>query len=104
EAPSAAYGRMAERSAGKDSTSGHWEIAGLVLAEPFPTFPNGFPEALVRAAEAAMGTLTLGNVAASGTEILARLGEAHLKTGHPILYTSADSVFQVAAHEEVIPL
>jgi phosphopentomutase len=103
-APAAAFGRMAERSAGKDSTTGHWELAGLVLETPFPTFPDGFPTGLVVAAEAAMGTRLIGNVAASGTEILARLGEEHLQTGFPILYTSADSVFQVAAHEEIVPL
>jgi phosphopentomutase len=103
-APAAAFGRMAERSAGKDSTTGHWELAGLRLETPLPTFPTGFPPELIAVAEAAMGTRLLGNVAASGTEILNRLGEEHLRTGFPIAYTSADSVFQVAAHMEIVPL
>lgn len=102
--PTAAFGRMAERSAGKDSTTGHWELAGLRLETPFPTFPHGFPPALIAAAEAAMGTRLLGNVISSGTEILTRLGEEHLHTGSPLVYTSADSVFQVAAHVEIVPL
>jgi phosphopentomutase len=102
--PAAAFGRMAERSAGKDSTTGHWELAGLRLDVPFPTFPKGFPSDLMAAATAAMGTPLLGNVAESGTTIIDRLGEEHLRTGHPIVYTSADSVFQVAAHLEVVPL
>ena len=102
--PLACYGRMAERSAGKDTTTGHWEIAGLILDEPFPTFPNGFPREFMRAYEEAIGRKTLGNVVASGTEIIQRLGDEHVRTGYPIVYTSADSVFQVAAHEEVIPL
>lgn len=102
--PLACYGRMAERSAGKDTTTGHWEIAGLILDKPFPTFPNGFPPEFIQAYEEAIGRKTLGNVVASGTEIIQRLGDEHVRTGFPIVYTSADSVFQVAAHEEVIPL
>jgi len=99
-----AWGKMAERSAGKDSTTGHWEISGVILDRPLPTYPNGFPPDLVAHFEAAIGRKTLGNKAASGTEIIKELGEEHLRTGRPILYTSADSVFQVAAHQEVIPL
>ena len=102
--PQAAFGKMAERSAGKDSISGHWEIAGLVLSEPFPTYPNGFPPEIVEPFERAIGRKVLGNEPASGTEIIERLGPEHLSTGRPILYTSADSVFQVAAHESVIPV
>jgi phosphopentomutase len=92
---------MAEISAGKDSTTGHWELMGVRLDRPFPTYPNGFPPEIIDAFEQAVGTRTLCNVAASGTEIIARLGEQHLRTGYPIVYTSADSVFQIAAHEEV---
>lgn len=103
-APAAAFGRMAEASPGKDSVTGHWEIAGLVLDRPFPTFPGGFPPALVEAFEAEIGRRTLGNEVASGTEIIARLGDEHVATGRPIVYTSADSVFQIAAHEEVVPV
>ncbi|UCD64959.1 MAG: phosphopentomutase [Candidatus Zixiibacteriota bacterium] len=102
--PEASYGRMAEKSAGKDSTTGHWEIGGLISATPFPLFPDGFPEPLVEEFERRAGVRTTGNVAASGTEIISRLGGRHLKTGEIILYTSADSVFQLAAHEEVCPL
>jgi len=102
--PQACFGRMAEQSAGKDSTTGHWEIAGLVTCEPFPLFPHGFPPELVRSLEQAIGRKTLGNVAASGTEIIKELGEEHLKTGCPIVYTSADSVLQIACHEDIIPL
>ncbi len=104
EAPLAAFGRMAEVSAGKDTTTGHWEIAGLVLEKPFPVFPQGFPESVISEFEARTGRKVLGNEVASGTEIIARLGEQHINTGKPIVYTSADSVFQIAAHEEVIPL
>lgn len=103
EAPLAAYGKMAERSPGKDTTSGHWEICGLVLEKPFPTYPDGFPQEIISSLEKATGLRFLGNVSASGTEIIERLGREHLRTGYPIVYTSADSVFQVAAHEEVIP-
>ena len=98
------YGRAAEVSAGKDTTTGHWEIAGLRLDSPFPTYPNGFPPEVMNAFEAAIGTKTLGNYPASGTAILDELGEEHMRTGYPIVYTSADSVFQIAAHEDVIPL
>jgi phosphopentomutase len=101
---SGAYGRMIERSAGKDSTTGHWELMGLVLDHAMPTYPNGFPAELVARFEVAIGRGTLGNKPASGTAIIEELGAEHLRTGKPILYTSADSVFQLAAHEEVIPL
>jgi phosphopentomutase len=102
--PEAAHGRMAERSAGKDTTTGHWEIAGLCTTVPFATFPRGFPEALVRDFERATGRGVLGNMAASGTEIVERLGAEHVATGRLIVYTSADSVFQIAAHTGVVPL
>lgn len=98
------YGKMAEVSAGKDSVVGHWEIAGLITTRPFPVYPDGFPPEIMEPFEAAIGRDTLGNVVASGTEIIARLGEQHLATGRPIVYTSADSVFQIAAHEDVIPI
>ncbi len=96
------FGKMAELSAGKDSTSGHWEIMGLVTEEPFPVYPDGFPPEVVQPFEKATGRKILGNRPASGTEIIKELGEEHVKTGKPIVYTSADSVFQIAAHEEVI--
>jgi phosphopentomutase len=99
-----AYGRMAEASAGKDSVTGHWEMMGVVLEQPFPTFPDGFPADVIAEFERRIGRRTIGNVAASGTEIIARLGPEHLRTGAPIVYTSADSVFQIAAHEDVIPV
>src|SRR5581483_9082629 len=99
-----AYGSMAEKAAGKDSTTGHWEMTGVVLHKPLPTYPHGFPPDVVEAFEQAIGRKIIGNKAASGTEIIQELGEEHVRTGHPILYTSADSVFQVAAHQEVIPL
>jgi phosphopentomutase len=98
------YGRMVEKAAGKDSTTGHWEMTGVVLHKPFPTYPHGFPASLVKQFEKAIGREVLGNKAASGTEIIKELGEEHLRTGRPILYTSADSVFQLAAHQDVIPL
>jgi phosphopentomutase len=101
--PLACFGRMAEQSVGKDSTTGHWEIAGLVTCEPFPLFPHGFPPELIQGLEQAIGRKTIGNVAASGTEIIRELGDEHLRTGCPIVYTSADSVLQVACHEDVIP-
>src|SRR5713101_6747509 len=101
---SGAYGRMAEKGAGKDSTTGHWEITGVVLQKPLPTYPHGFPADLVGAFEQAIGRKVIGNKSASGTEIIKELGEEHVRTGYPILYTSADSVFQVAAHQDVIPL
>lgn len=103
DAATAAFGRMQERSAGKDTTTGHWELAGLWLDKPFPTYPQGFPPEVIRPFEEAVGRPVLGNKAASGTEIIAELGEEHLRTGRPIVYTSADSVFQIAAHEKVIP-
>ena len=102
--PEAARARMTERSAGKDSTTGHWEMMGLVLDEPFPTYPGGFPRDLLDAWSERVQRGWLGNVAASGTEILDRLGEAHRETGSFIVYTSADSVFQVAAHEAIVPI
>jgi phosphopentomutase len=104
ESPRAATGRMAEASAGKDSVTGHWEMMGIVLDRPFPVFPGGFPEELIRAFEQKIGRGTLGNYAASGTVIIDELGAEHMRTGKPIVYTSADSVFQIAAHEDVIPL
>lgn len=103
-APAAAYGRMAERSAGKDTTTGHWEMAGLILEQPFPVYPNGFPQDLIELYEKKIGRRVLGNKAASGTEIIKELGAEHMETGYPIVYTSADSVFQIAAHEEIIPI
>lgn len=102
--PPGAYGKMAEKSPGKDTTTGHWEIAGVVLEKPFPTFPQGFPEDFLTEFERRIGREVLGNEVASGTEIIQRLGQEHVETGKPIVYTSADSVFQIAAHEEVIPL
>ncbi len=100
----AAVGVMHERSAGKDSTTGHWEMAGLIVPRPFPTYPHGFPPEVIGAFEAGIGRYVLGNVAASGTEIIKTLGPEHLRTGFPIVYTSADSVFQVAAHEDLVPV
>ena len=103
--PTMAYGRLAEASAGKDSTTGHWELAGIVTTEPQATFTeDGFPEELVRAVEEESGHEFIGNYAASGTEIIDDLGPEHIATGKPILYTSADSVFQIAAHTGIIPL
>ena len=99
-----ACGRMAEASPGKDSVTGHWEMMGIVLDRAFPTFPAGFAPTLIQEFERRIGRGTLGNVVASGTEIIDRLGPEHLRTGKPIVYTSADSVFQVAAHEDVIPI
>jgi len=102
--PVACYGRCALASPGKDTTTGHWELAGIILQKPFPLYPNGFPPDLMAEFERRIGRKTLGNKPASGTEIIKELGEEHLRTGSPIVYTSADSVFQIAAHEEVIPL
>lgn len=102
--PVAAYGKMAEMSPGKDTTTGHWEFVGIVLEEPFPTYLNGFPDKLIKEYEEKIGTKTLGNYAESGTVIIDKFGEEHQKTGYPIVYTSADSVFQIAAHEDVIPI
>lgn len=104
ESPLASYGKMAEKSAGKDTTTGHWEMAGIILDHPFPTFSNGFPKEIIKPFEAQIGRRILGNYAASGTEIIKSLGEEHLRTGFPIVYTSADSVFQIAAHKDVVPL
>jgi phosphopentomutase len=102
--PVGAFGRMAEASPGKDSVTGHWELAGLVLDRPFPVFPNGFPRELMEEFERRIGRGTLGNKAASGTAIIDELGTRHMSTGKPIVYTSADSVFQIAAHEDVVPV
>jgi phosphopentomutase len=98
------YGKMEEQSVGKDTTNGHWEMVGVRLERPLPTYPNGFPRELMDEFERRIGRKTLGNKPASGTEIIKELGDEHVRTGYPIVYTSADSVFQVAAHEEVIPL
>jgi phosphopentomutase len=103
-APQAAYGRCTLRSPGKDTTTGHWEMAGILLDKPFPIYPNGFPLELIRDFEQRIGRGTLGNQPASGTEIIKELGEEHVRTGKPIVYTSADSVFQIASHEGVIPI
>ncbi len=102
--PAASFGRCALASPGKDTTTGHWEMAGIHLAEPFPLYPHGFPREIMDEFEQRIARRTLGNKAASGTEIIKELGAEHMRTGSPIVYTSADSVFQVAAHEEVIPL
>jgi phosphopentomutase len=102
--PLGAYGRMAEASAGKDTTTGHWEMAGIYSPRPLPTYPHGFPKELIEEYERRIGRKTLGNYPRSGTVIIQELGEEHVRTGYPIVYTSADSVFQVAAHEEVIPI
>ena len=102
--PGGAFGRCRLASPGKDTTTGHWEMAGIHLAKPFPLFPNGFPPEIMSAFEKRICRTAIGNRAASGTEIIKELGEQHMRTGSPIVYTSADSVFQVAAHEEVIPL
>jgi len=102
--PLAAYGRMAEQSAGKDTTIGHWEITGVISPQALPTYPNGFPPSIIAEYERRIGRKTLGNYPASGTVILEELGAEHMRTGFPIVYTSADSVFQVAAHEEIIPI
>lgn len=102
--PLAHYGKMQEISLGKDTTTGHWEIMGLQVSTPFRTYPDGFPAALIEEFEARIGRKVIGNKVASGTDILDELGEQHMKTGAVIVYTSADSVFQIAAHEEVVPL
>ncbi|HTH23450.1 MAG TPA: phosphopentomutase [Vicinamibacterales bacterium] len=103
-APTAAFGRLAERSSGKDSVTGHWELMGVVLDRAFPTFPNGFSKELIESFESRIGRPSIGNVVASGTEIIDRLGPEHMETGFPIVYTSADSVFQIAAHEGIVPV
>jgi len=102
--PAAAVGRMAEASAGKDSVTGHWEMMGIVLDRPFPVFPDGFPPAIVDEFSRRTGRGVLGNKAASGTQIIDELGPAHLESGSLIVYTSADSVFQIAAHEDIVPI
>ena len=104
ERPEACFGKMQSQSAGKDTTTGHWEIAGIILKEPFPTYPNGFPKEVMSKFEEEIGRQTLGNKKASGTVIIEELGKEHMRTGSPIVYTSADSVFQIAAHEAVIPI
>ena len=103
-APQAAYGKMAEVSAGKDTTTGHWELMGIHLLKPFPLYPNGFPEEVMQRYQEETGRGWLGNYPASGTVIIDELGEEHMRTGKTIVYTSGDSVFQIAAHEEVIPI
>jgi phosphopentomutase len=102
--PQAAWGKMAEKATGKDTTSGHWEMTGVTLHQPFPTYPDGFPPEVIELFEKQIGRRVLGNKKASGTEIIAELGAEQMATGYPIVYTSADSVFQVAAHEEIIPV
>ncbi|WP_305046243.1 phosphopentomutase [Geoalkalibacter sp.] len=102
--PQACFGKMAERSPGKDTTTGHWELAGLVQTEPLPTFPQGFPPDIIAAFTRETGLAPLGNIAADGIEVLDRLGVEHLRSGRPILYTSVDSVFQLAAHEDILPV
>ncbi len=102
--PAASWGRMAEVSAGKDTITGHWEMTGIVSKRPFPTYPEGFPPEVIEEFEKRTGRKALWNKPASGTEIIKKLGDEHMRTGNPIVYTSADSVFQIAAHEEVIPV
>jgi phosphopentomutase len=102
--PSGAFGRLAEASAGKDSTTGHWELMGLTVPDAFPLYPNGFPPEVVEPFEKAVGKKVLHNLPASGTEVIQQFGEEHMRTGRPILYTSGDSVFQIAAHEDVVPV
>lgn len=102
--PDGCYGRCTLASPGKDTTTGHWEMAGILLDRPFPLYPHGFPADVMDAFERRIGRRTLGNKAASGTEIIEELGPEHMRTGSPIVYTSADSVFQIAAHEEILPI
>jgi phosphopentomutase len=102
--PTGAFGRMAERSKGKDSVTGHWELMGIVLERAFPTFPEGFSAELIAEFEARIGRKSIGNVVASGTAVIDELGPLHMETGFPIVYTSADSVFQIAAHEGIVPV
>jgi phosphopentomutase len=104
DSPEGDYGRCTLASPGKDTTTGHWEMVGIHLAKPFPLFPKGFPPVVMDEFERQIGRSAIGNKAASGTEIIQELGEEHIRTGSPIVYTSADSVFQIAAHEDVIPL
>src|SRR3954454_6199026 len=103
-APEGSYGRCTLASPGKDTTTGHWEMVGIHLDKPFPVYPHGFPPEVMNEFERRTGRSAIGNIAASGTDIIRDLGEEHVRTGSPIVYTSADSVFQIAAHEEVIPL
>ena len=98
ENPLGSFGKMAEKAAGKDSTSGHWEMAGVVIEKPFPTFQDGFPQNIVERFEKEASVKTIGNIAASGTEIIERLGKEHIESGAVIIYNSADSVFQLEAH------
>jgi phosphopentomutase len=102
--PAGSYGKGATVSPGKDTTTGHWEMAGIWLEQPFPVYPQGFPKSLIAEFEFRIGRRTLGNKPASGTEIIKELGQEHVDTGFPIVYTSGDSVFQIAAHEDVIPI
>ncbi|MHB9037115.1 MAG: phosphopentomutase [Armatimonadota bacterium] len=102
--PSGCFGKMAEISKGKDTTTGHWEMMGVVTERPFPVYPHGFPIDVISEFESRIGRRILGNKAASGTEIIKELGEEHIRTGYPIVYTSADSVFQIACHEEIVPI
>lgn len=102
--PTGIYGKAATLSKGKDTTTGHWEMSGIITSLPFPTYLNGFPARVIEKFESAIGRKVLGNKPASGTEIIKELGEEHVRTGSPIVYTSADSVFQIAAHEDVVPL
>jgi len=102
--PAGAFGKGVTRSPGKDTTTGHWEMAGIWLDQAFPVYKQGFPKDLMERFEKAIGRKTIGNKPASGTEIIKELGEEHMRTGYPIVYTSGDSVFQIAAHEEVIPI
>src|SRR2546425_2428670 len=105
EKPRGGYGKCALKSNGKDTTTGHWEMAGIILERAFPTYPNGFPQSIISEFVARANVPgVLGNIPASGTEIIKELGEEHVRTGKPIVYTSADSVFQIAAHEEVVPI
>lgn len=104
DSPTGFYGKLKEASAGKDTTTGHWEISGIITKNPFPTYPNGFPKEVMDEFEKQTGLKYLANYPASGTEIINKLGDEHVKTGYPIVYTSADSVFQIAAHEDVIPV
>ena len=100
----ATYGRLVEHGAGKDTTTGHWEMMGVVLERPFPTYPEGFPPEVIEPFEAAIGRRVLCNRPASGTGIIEELGDEHVATGRPIVYTSADSVFQIACHEDLVPV
>ena len=103
-APLGCFGRCATTSPGKDTTTGHWEMVGIHLARPFPLYPHGFPREVMDEFERRIGRKTLANVPASGTDIIRELGEEHIRTGYPIVYTSGDSVFQIAAHEDVVPI